>query len=62
MSAAAGAFADEITWHKAKLLKLEPAAFLARHDAYHFFHATGDLLQTGLTQTNVMDIRVILLR
>jgi hydroxypyruvate reductase/glycerate 2-kinase len=57
---AAGAVADEETWHKARTGGLEPAAFLERHDAYHFFEATGDLIKTGLTQTNVMDVRVIL--
>lgn len=59
---AAGAVADEDTLDKAGRLDLTPAAFLARHDAYHFFEATGDLLKTGLTQTNVMDVRVILIR
>jgi hydroxypyruvate reductase/glycerate 2-kinase len=57
----AGAIADEETLHKATRLGLIPAAFLARHDAYHFFEATGDLLKTGLTQTNVMDVRVLLI-
>jgi hydroxypyruvate reductase/glycerate 2-kinase len=57
---AAGAVADEGTWDRAERLGLSPAAFLGRHDAYTFFAKTGDLLQTGLTQTNVMDVRVIL--
>jgi hydroxypyruvate reductase/glycerate 2-kinase len=57
---AAGAIADEATVRKAEKLGLSPAVFLARNDAYHFFEATGDLLQTGLTNTNVMDVRVIL--
>jgi hydroxypyruvate reductase/glycerate 2-kinase len=57
----AGAVADRTTWSKAHALQLDPAPFLARHDAYHFFEATGDLLKTGLTQTNVMDVRVILI-
>jgi glycerate 2-kinase len=57
---AAGAIADETTWHKASSGNLQPTAFLARNDAYSFFEATGDLLKTGLTQTNVMDVRVIL--
>lgn len=35
--------------------------YLSRHDAYRFFEATGDLLKCGLTQTNVMDVRVILI-
>ena len=34
--------------------------FLTRHDAYYFWKATGGLIQTGLTQTNVMDVRVLL--
>jgi hydroxypyruvate reductase/glycerate 2-kinase len=59
---AAGAIADEQTLDKAESQGLVPAAFLARHDAYHFFEATGDLLKTGLTQTNVMDVRVILVK
>jgi hydroxypyruvate reductase/glycerate 2-kinase len=57
---AAGAVADAQTLARAEQLGLAPAAFLARHDAYHFFAATGDLLRTGLTQTNVMDVRVLL--
>ncbi len=57
---AAGAITDESTWHKAAAMKLKPATYLARNDAYAFFEATGDLLKTGLTQTNVMDVRVIL--
>jgi hydroxypyruvate reductase/glycerate 2-kinase len=57
---AAGATADEQTLVKAAGLGLAPADFLARHDAYHLFDATGDLLRTGLTQTNVMDVRVLL--
>jgi hydroxypyruvate reductase/glycerate 2-kinase len=58
---AAGAIADASTLQRAARQGLAPAAFLARNDAYHFFQATGDLLQTGLTQTNVMDVRVLLI-
>jgi glycerate-2-kinase len=58
---AAGALADAETLLKADQLGLSPADFLRRHDAYHFFQATGDLLKTGLTETNVMDVRVILI-
>jgi len=57
---AAGAIADQKTLEKAETLGLAPAVFLNRHDAYHFFEATGGLLKTGLTQTNVMDVRIIL--
>jgi glycerate 2-kinase len=58
---AAGAIADEMTWPNAAARNLRPGAFLSRNDAYSFFEATGGLLKTGLTQTNVMDVRVILL-
>ena len=59
---AAGAVADFDTATRAEQQGLTPAAFLARNDAYSFFAATSDLLKTGLTQTNVMDVRVILVR
>lgn len=57
---AAGAVADLDTLHRAEQQGLTPADYLARNDAYSFFSATGDLIKTGLTQTNVMDVRVIL--
>jgi hydroxypyruvate reductase/glycerate 2-kinase len=59
---AAGAIADANTLRKARELQLDLHAYLARHDAYHFFEAAGGLLKTGLTETNVMDVRVILVR
>ncbi len=57
---AAGAVADAGTWDRAMAARLSAGDFLARNDAYTFFEATGDLLKTGLTQTNVMDVRVML--
>jgi hydroxypyruvate reductase/glycerate 2-kinase len=57
---AAGALADAGTLERAARLGLDPAASLARHDAYPFFAATDGLLGTGLTGTNVMDVRVLL--
>ena len=58
---AAGAFADLTAWKRgqSKILSAEDA--LACHDAYSFFEQTQSLLKTGLTQTNVMDLRVMLL-
>lgn len=58
---AAGAIADADTWTRAAQRGIRPEPYLDRHDAYHFFQATGDLLITGLTGTNVMDVRVILI-
>jgi hydroxypyruvate reductase len=56
----AGAIIDHVTFAKMKSLSLDPAAYLANNDATAFFAATGDLLQTGPTLTNVNDVRVIL--
>ena len=54
---AAGAIADVCTLDRTSLAAEE---HLHRHDAYPFFDAAGDLLRTGLTGTNVMDVRVVL--
>ena len=56
----AGAVIDQTTFAKMKTAKLDPRAFLDNNDATAFFAATGDLLQTGPTLTNVNDVRVIL--
>lgn len=59
---AAGAFADGATCARAEELGLRAADFLARNDAYHFFARLGDLLKTGPTGTNVMDLYLFLIR
>jgi glycerate 2-kinase len=56
----AGAMIDQATFAKMKLLGLDPQAYLDNNDATAFFAATGDLLLTGPTLTNVNDVRVIL--
>jgi glycerate 2-kinase len=56
----AGALLDASTFAKMKAQKLDPRGYLENNDATAFFAATGDLLQTGPTLTNVNDIRVIL--
>ena len=56
----AGALIDATTFAKMKSLGLDPRAYLDNNDATGFFAATGDLLQTGPTLTNVNDVRVIL--
>ena len=56
----AGAVIDQITFNKMKSLGLDARAYLANNDATAFFTATGDLLLTGPTLTNVNDVRVIL--
>jgi hydroxypyruvate reductase len=57
---AAGAICDGNTVSRARKLGLDPAAHLTNNDAYPFFDRIGDLLRTGPTNTNVMDIRLIL--
>ncbi len=57
---AAGAVADGATIARAGALGLAPHKYLAGNDAYHFFEPMGDLIKTGPTNTNVMDLRVIL--
>lgn len=57
---AAGACADGETARRAKDLGLDAEAALADNDSYHFFRRLGDLVVTGPTLTNVMDLRVAL--
>ncbi|MEW5913785.1 MAG: glycerate kinase [Thermodesulfobacteriota bacterium] len=59
---AAGAWADGRTVERARTLGLKAADFLARHDAYNFFDPLQDLIVTGPTRTNVMDLRLVLVR
>jgi glycerate 2-kinase len=58
---AAGAFAEASTFARAGALKLDSQSYLSRHDAYHFFDALGDLFKPGLTDTNVCDVRLMLI-
>ena len=57
---AAGALADGDTVSRALGLGLKPRAVLDGNDAYPFFERLGDLVITGPTRTNVMDVRLIL--
>jgi glycerate 2-kinase len=57
---ASGALADHTTVRRAKTMGLNPKAHLENNDAYPFFQKLGDLLITGPTHTNVMDVRIIL--
>jgi glycerate 2-kinase len=56
----AGAMIDQITFAMMASLNLDPQTYLDNNNATAFFAATGDLLLTGPTLTNVNDIRVIL--
>ena len=56
---AAGAILDAATFAQVRARRLDPAAFIRRNDAYHFFEPLGGLIKTGPTHTNVCDVRVI---
>ncbi len=57
---AAGALITAETLPAAQRLGLDPKDFLSRNDAYTFFDRVGGLIRTGPTQTNVGDLRVVL--
>jgi len=58
---AAGALADGNTVRRSWMKGIDPASYLDRNDSYNFFFKLGDLLITGPTRTNVMDLRIIIL-
>ncbi len=57
---AAGAMVDGTTCGRAREAGLDPRAFLLENDSYSLFESLGDLLKTGPTRTNVMDIMCML--
>jgi hydroxypyruvate reductase len=58
---AAGAAIDGTTLARARAAGLDPRAALAANDAHTFFAALGDLVRTGPTGTNLMDLYVLVL-
>ena len=54
----AGAYVDSTTIKRAEAKGLDPTYYLKNNDSNTFFGALGDLLVTGPTGTNVMDIVV----
>jgi len=59
---AAGAIVDPLSVSRGRDAGIEALEFLDNNDAYHFFEKTGDLLITGPTGTNVMDVRLVLVK
>jgi len=57
---AAGAICDGQTISKAKKRGMNAMGYLSKNDSYSFFKPLNDLLITGPTKTNVMDLRIIL--
>lgn len=58
---AAGAVVDGSSLRRAKDLHLRPLSYLTENDSYHFFEKTGELVRTGPTNTNVMDLMIMLI-
>jgi glycerate-2-kinase len=56
---AAGAFADGTTVRRGMERGLAARRHLDRNDSYTYFDALGDLIRSGPTGTNVMDIQVV---
>jgi hydroxypyruvate reductase len=57
---AAGAFADGNTMTKAARRNLDARASLESNDSYRFFSDLGDLITTGPTSTNLLDLYLLL--
>jgi hydroxypyruvate reductase len=57
---AAGAFADGTTCARARGAGLDPRRHLEGHASYGLFDRLGDLIRTGPTNTNVMDLHLLL--
>lgn len=53
---AAGAVVTGESAQRAKMLGMSAASYLSRNDAYPFFKALDDLVQTGPSGTNVNDL------
>lgn len=58
---ATGAFASGTTVERGIASRMDAREFLGQNDAYHFFLQLNDLLITGPTQTNVMDLQILLI-
>jgi hydroxypyruvate reductase len=54
---AAGAIADGDTIRR----KPDARRYLDDNDSYHYFESLGDLVVTGPTNTNVADVRILLI-
>ncbi len=57
---AAGGLVDPFTCARAIELGLIPPKYLRANDSSNFLKATGDLIVTGPTQTNLMDLQILL--
>jgi len=59
-SPAAGAVVDGSTLERARERGFDADSVLGKFDAYPFFHALGDAIETGPTGNNLRDLRILL--
>ena len=59
-TSAAGGLVDPFSCARAVELGLTPIQFLQTNDSSSFLKATGDLIITGPTRTNLMDLQILL--
>jgi glycerate 2-kinase len=57
---AAGAIVDGGSAERGRAASVDPAQALEDNDAYRFLRASGDLLVSGPTNTNLLDLYVVL--
>jgi len=60
-TSAAGGLVDPFTCARGIERGLTPVEFLRSNDSSNFLKATGDLIVTGPTQTNLMDLQILLM-
>jgi glycerate 2-kinase len=59
-TSAAGGLVDQFTCARGVELGLTPQQYLRENDSSNFLRSTGDLIVTGPTQTNLMDLQILL--
>jgi hydroxypyruvate reductase len=57
---AAGGLVDPMSWSRAVASGASPMKCLEDNDSWSFLTASGDLIVTGPTQTNLMDLQILL--
>lgn len=56
----AGAIGDVYTLKKAKEKNIDPNEYLQNNDSFHFFQKVGDGIETGLLESNVADLMLVI--
>ena len=59
-TSAAGGLVDPFTCPRAIEMDLDPVQYLRVNDSFNFLKSVGDLITTGPTQTNLMDLQILL--